>query len=280
MDYSVVILTFNSERYIRQCLDSLAASFKTLESEYEILVMDNGSVDGTRALLEAFAEEGQPIDITWYEENQGTTKSRNHGLRRARGKYIIVLDSDAYVNPEAIGGLAEYLRSNPDAGMVVPKLTYPDGRFQISTDVFPTLYHKFKRALLLKKMEASDRHNNQTTVRSVDYAISAFWMFRRSLLDEVGLLDEAIFYSPEDVDFCIRVWLAGESIIYLPDLSVVHDAQEISRAKGIKINRFTLSHLKGLLYLFFKHRYGIFSDRSLRRRIRAVSGVQSRESLT
>ena len=102
--------------------------------------------------------------------------------------------------------------------------------------------------------------------RVVDYAISAFWMFRRDVLEKVGLLDERIFYSPEDVDFCIRIWKAGYCIKYFPQVSVIHDAQEISRAKGVKINIFTLSHLKGLLYLFLKHRY-LFGLQGLYHRI-------------
>jgi len=81
----------------------------------------------------------------------------------------------------------------------------------------------------------------------------------------VGLLDEKIFYSPEDVDYCIRVWKAGFDIRYLPKYEIIHDAQEISRAKGIRINFFTLSHIKGLLYLFLKHRY-LFSGKKFSKR--------------
>jgi len=75
----------------------------------------------------------------------------------------------------------------------------------------------------------------------------------RHLLRPVGMLDERIFYAPEDTDFCLRVWKAGRRIIYLPSVAVVHHAQEISR--GLKINKAKLSHLRGLVYYFFKHRY-------------------------
>ena len=95
-------------------------------------------------------------------------------------------------------------------------------------------------------------------------------MFPKEVLNEVGLLDEKIFYSPEDVDYCIRVWKKGYTIDYFPDVKMIHDAQEISRGKAFKINFFTLSHLKGLIYLFLKHRY-ILSGRNLRNKVRHES---------
>jgi GT2 family glycosyltransferase len=72
-------------------------------------------------------------------------------------------------------------------------------------------------------------------------------------LEKVGFLDEKIFYSPEDVDYCLRIWQAGFKIHYLPTVSVIHNTQEISR--GYKLNRAKLSHIAGLFYLFYKHGY-------------------------
>ena len=255
MDYSVVILTFNSERYIHKCLVSLIESFKDLSATYEIFVIDNGSQDKSKSITREVKETyAANIKLIEFDHNTGTTFSRNQGLSKSTGKNIIVMDSDAYANPQAIQVLTDYLDSNPQCGLVVPKLIYPDGRFQLSTDVFPTFIRKLQRFLFLKKMEQNTiqpaSHN-----QSVDYAISAFWLFPKKVLDTVGLLDEKIFYSPEDVDYCIRVWKKNYSIDYVPGVSIVHDAQEISRSKGFKINKFTLSHIKGLFYLFIKHRY-------------------------
>jgi GT2 family glycosyltransferase len=87
---------------------------------------------------------------------------------------------------------------------------------------------------------------------------------RKSLLDMVGPLDERIFYAPEDTDFCLRVWKAGFRILYVPSVTIVHHTQEISR--GLQISRAKLSHMKGLVYYFFKHRYWL-----RRPRLRSVS---------
>src|SRR5690606_30425379 len=104
---------------------------------------------------------------------------------------------------------------------------------------------------------------NEVEPFSVDYAISAFWLVRRSLYAALGGLDEKIFYAPEDVDFCLRVWRSGHSVVYVPSVTVVHHTQEISR--GFALNRAKLNHVKGLLYYFLKHRY------ILRRPVFAVS---------
>lgn len=254
MDFSVVILTFNSQRYIRTCLDSLVSAFNTLGKTYEIFVIDNGSVDNSRAIVQAVRNEHSAnIELVALDRNTGTTFSRNIGLRKATGDKIIIMDSDAYANPETIAAMAAHLDQNPRCGMAVPRLTYPDGRFQISTDIFPTLQRKFQRMFFLKNMER-ETVVPTSGIHTVDYAISAFWMFPKKVLDKVGPLDEKIFYAPEDVDYCLRIWKAGFTIQYLPQFALVHDAQELSR--GFKINKFTLLHIKGLLYYFLKHRYG------------------------
>lgn len=262
-DYSVIILTFNSQRCIARCLESLKDSFQTLGATAEVFVIDNGSHDETKSVIRGiiFPEQIE-LKLIEFDHNTGTTFSRNQGLRQATGRYVVVMDSDAYTNAATLGGVAGYLDAHPECGLAVPKLTYADGRFQLSTDVFPTLARKAQRFFFLKAMEQREVPD-LAAPSSVDYAISAFWMLPRTVVEKVGFLDEKIFYSPEDVDYCIRVWRSGYRIAYLPQCSMIHDAQEISRAKGLRINWFTLSHIKGMFYLFLKHGY-LFSARGLR----------------
>lgn len=256
MDISVVILTFNSASTITRCLESLHESLEHLRLEYEVLVVDNGSSDGTISSLDRSATLfGHRLSVTQLDANFGTTVSRNMALRKASGKHVVIMDSDAYVGPDAIAYLRSHLINNDDCGMAVPAMTYADGRYQISSDQFPTLWRKCQRFFGLKQLEDGAADSRQVS-GPIDYAISAFWMVPRAVIDKVGLLDERIFYSPEDVDYCIRVWRAGFTIHYSDRVTIIHDAQEISRPKGLfGINRFTLSHIKGLLYLFIKHRY-------------------------
>ena len=261
--YSFIILTYNSERYIEQCLQSINESISELRANTEVFVVDNGSKDGTLDILKSFTfNEFVNYKTIVFEQNTGTTYSRNAALKKSTGENIVILDSDAYVNSEVLDNLQKYLSQHIECGLVVPKLIYPDGRYQMSVDRFPTLLHKINRFFFLKKIEG---RNQITEIRDVNYAISAFWMFPRATLNEVGLLDEKIFYSPEDVDYCIRIWKSGKKIVYIPDYFAVHDAQEISRSKGFKlINIFSLSHIKGLIYLYIKHAFIFSGDKFIR----------------
>jgi GT2 family glycosyltransferase len=260
--YSFVILSFNSEQYIEKCLSSINQAIKEIKQNAEIFVIDNGSNDGSMELINNYQFcEFINYKVIQFSYNTGTTYSRNEALRKATGNYIVILDSDAYINGEVLHVLSNYLSENDLCGLVVPKLIYPDGRYQLSVDRFPSLIRKIQRYLFLKKIESKAQ---ECEITDVDYAISAFWMLPKSTIDKVGYLDENIFYSPEDVDYCIRIWKAGLSITYNPSATVIHDAQEISRAKGLKLfNLFSFSHLKGLFYLYRKHHF-IISGKDIR----------------
>ena len=255
MDVSAVVLSFNSKRYIETCVRSLVESYDGCGLSGEIFVVDNGSLDGSVEILRRLqAQFGALLKVIYLPANVGTTRSRNMALREARGRSLLILDSDAYLNAPALRAMLAYQQAHPKAGLVAPKLIFPSGKFQLSVDTFPTVARKAQRFFALRKLE--EREPPRTT-GPVDYAISACWLLSRSAVEATGLLDERIFYSPEDVDYCIRLWRAGFQVHYLPEVSVVHDAQEISRPKGLGINRYTVRHAKGLMYLFAKHRYAI-----------------------
>jgi GT2 family glycosyltransferase len=265
MYISVVILSYNSGKALGRSLEDVRKSLSQIEREFEVFVVDNGSKDAScDIILDMERRFGGALKPIYFDTNTGTTYSRNTALRRATGQYVLVLDSDAYITADAIRILIEYLDSHPATGMAVPRLFYGSGRFQLSTDRFPTLLHKFKRFLFLRKMEQGPSATAvATSPLDVDYAISACWLIRRDALEATGLLDEKIFYSPEDVDYCLRVWLAGFRVTYVPAAEVVHDAQELSR--GFRLSRFHFSHLWGVLYLQRKHRYYFGLNRLYRR---------------
>ena len=256
MDLSVIILTWNSERYVESCLRAMFSSLAATSYSYEILIVDNGSTDTTTSLIRQIESHvSVKIDLISLPTNIGTTKSRNIALTRAVGKYICIMDSDVEITPETFTRLITLLKDNPGIGLAAPRIPYPNGNWQKSWDRFPTLQHKINRFFNLKKMEPRDAelYQSSTINRDVDYAISAFWLFSRNLLTTVGLLDERIFYSPEDVDYCMRIWKSGYRIMYVPSARVTHHTQEISR--GWRLSRSKFSHLKGLAYLFAKHGY-------------------------
>lgn len=254
MDISFVILTWNSSQHILNCLNSITGSMKHYSYEYEVFVIDNGSTDGSVKLINDYKKRSNGvIKPILLDHNTGATYSRNLALVEAEGIYII-MDSDVVLNDKTIGELTKFIESGQQVGLVAPRLVYGNGSLQKSTDQFPTLWRKSYRYLFLKRIE---REENKASIGEtqveIDYAISAFWLIRKEVIERVGLLDENFFYAPEDVDYCLRIWKHGYKIYYVPQVYAIHYAQEISR--GLKINKATIEHIKGLIYYFCKHRY-------------------------
>ncbi|MEM7256636.1 MAG: glycosyltransferase family 2 protein [Pseudomonadota bacterium] len=255
MQLSIIVLTWNSENYIDACLESIVGSIHLSPNNYEIFIVDNGSTDRTRLHIEQFQQKHPNlITLIALDANLGTTYPRNLALKKATGQYLAIMDCDIEINSGTFKLLINELAQNNDAGLVAPRLVYGSGTLQKSTDQFPTLLHKVYRYLFLKQLES--RENKADLNREpvpVDYAISAFWLFRRELIEQIGYLDEKFFYAPEDVDFCLRVWKHGQSVVYIPEAYAIHYAQEISR--GLVFNKAQAEHLRGLMYYFAKHKY-------------------------
>ncbi len=255
MDISFIILTWNSEQHIKKCVPSIVNSLDEELFTYEIFIVDNGSTDNTRHIINDYEKHySGKIHPILLESNTGTTYSRNIALRRANGNYIVIIDSDVEIHKGTMGKLINVLNNNEKVGLVAPKLIYPNGNLQKSTDSFPTIFSKIYRFFFLKSLENREgRPSQEHEPKEVDYAISAFWVLRRDVIEQVGLLDENIFYAPEDVDYCLRIWKKGYKILYCSESQSIHNAQEISR--GLKINKSKINHVKGLIYFYRKHKY-------------------------
>lgn len=262
MDITFVIITWNSADHLSNCLGSLFGSMHGTGFSYELRIVDNGSMDGTRKIISR-CQEKHPDKVIpiLLDHNTGTTRSRNLALRNAAGDFIVILDSDVEMRKGTVEKLIQVLRECPSCGIAAPRLEYPNGSLQRSTDHFPTLLSKVFRFFFLKHQEHRENWFKDGTVsagiREVDYAISAFWVLGRKTLDAVGLMDENIFYAPEDADFCLRTWKSGLRVLYVPQVGAVHHAREISRG----INQATFRHLSGLIYYFRKHRYFLIRPR-------------------
>jgi len=261
---SVVCITWNSERFIRPLLTTLLAEIEHSGLPTEIILIDNGSTrDRTTEEVRTFAAAHANITLVPLSTNHGTTASRNIGIRMARGEFILILDSDTEMPPGTLRGLLDAFGELPEPGkigLIHPRLTFPDGSFQESARRFPTLATKFFRIFRLE----GARSRNETIpevirgeVAEVDYAISACWLVPRTVFDQVGLLDETIFYSPEDVEFCARLKRHGLRVWYYPKCHVIHNCQRLTAKRPL--SRLGLSHAKGLLRFWW--RYGCFFTR-------------------
>lgn len=259
-DIAFIILTWNSATCIERCLASIHEVAKSLD--VVTCVIDNGSTDETPAMLQRAAKCFPEIalDIVQLSENRGTTISRNIGIRRManRARYLCILDSDAFITAEALREMMRVLEEMPHAGIVGPVLRSEDGTVQNSGRAVPTLTLKLLKVLPLaalrrrgEQMEVIEKPAG--AVVPVGYLMSACWLMKSSLVQEIGLLDEHIFYAPEDVEYCLRAWTKGYRVLYDGRAAITHVWQRLSRKK--LLSRHNWEHLKGLAYLFWKYRY-------------------------
>lgn len=260
-----IILTWNSEEYIKKCLDSVLS----VKCKKVIHVYDNGSNDQTVRILKQFEEANNNIQVYYNDKNVGTTISRNHAMRNiaADCDYVCVLDSDTVVNNQAFEAMWLVVSKDPTIGMIAPNLVSPNGKEQINGRNLPTVVNKIMKAMPIEsmqkrgfKMEIPDENERHDGVLDVGYLLSACWFMPASTIEKVGYLDENIFYAPEDVEYCVRVHRHGLRVIQYNRVQIVHDYQRISHKKTF--SSINAKHLTGLLYYFKKYRY-LFNPKKL-----------------
>lgn len=265
-----VILTWNSEKVIGKCLRSIANLASVCPY---VIVIDNGSSDNTHSIVRQYRREfAGRFQLLKFPKNVGTTISRNAGIRKLRGRgldFICILDSDTEVNDEALQLLNREMQLHPEYGIIGPTLVTSGGVVQMSARCFPTALEKLYKACPFASVQAKGEAMEKQTPADknavsypVDYLMSACWLVKPEVFEQAGLLDETIFYAPEDAEFCIRVWKAGYQIAFCPGARIIHEWQRISKRK--LISRMNWEHIKGLCYMFRKHHYLISAD-SIRR---------------
>lgn len=258
-DISYVIITYNDADKLGPAIASAARASQAAGMDYEVWVVDNGSVDHTAQVLErAGAELGERLRTIMLGRNTGTTFARNRALEQARGRLLCVMDSDAELPPGGLDRVDRLLADFPEVGIVGPAIILPNGKTYDSAKRFPTLMDKLRKLpnIFLGAAQVNrDWYQDFpfATVRTVHTVISCCWFMRREVFERLGPLDQRIFYAPEDVEYCLRCWKAGLAVVYYPGLRVLHHTQQVSHRRPL--SRTALSHFKGLWYYWAKHRY-------------------------
>lgn len=251
---TAVVLSWNSARYLGAALASLRREAERVPTE--IVVVDNGSSDNSLEIVGRIAPEARIIRNA---ANRGVAAARNQGAEESRAEFVLFLDSDAEMSPGSLDAMVRFLDAHPHVAVVGPKMVSPDGSLQHSCRRFPTVPGKLLRLLPFdwRRRIAWVVHEEmldaeRSAPMPVDHVIGACQLIRREVLTAVGRLDERMFYGPEDVDLCLRVWRTGREVYYLPDAVVVHAEQRITRRR---LDLLTLRHGTALAYYFWKHRY-------------------------
>lgn len=263
-----VILVWNSENVIDKCLLSIA-NLQTISPS--VVVVDNGSTDKTMEIVSQYNEKLH-LSTIQYKENKGTTISRNDGLKRLMSfspDFYCILDSDTEINDEAYLTLIGEMEKHPEYGIIGPTMIISSGLEQMSARCFPTVMEKVYKAIPIKslqekgeEMEIQKPPTPGAMSYPVDYLISACWLIRPKVLDKAGLLDEKIFYAPEDAEYCIRVWKSGFQVAFCPKAKIIHEWQRLSKKRIL--SKMNWEHIKGLGYMFKKHHY-LFTANKLKK---------------
>jgi GT2 family glycosyltransferase len=222
---SIIIVSWNAQDYLRQCLESLFA--EECRHPMEVIVVDNASSDGS---AESVARDYPQVRLIRNVTNLGFARANNIGISAATGKYLCLINSDVKMLPDCINRLVEYQEEHPDVGMVGPRVIGGDGKLQRSCRGFPTVWNMFCRALALDTIFPgtraftgySLRYWPQDTCRAVDILSGCFGWPGARRSDEVGLLDESFFMYGEDMDWCKRFWKQGWKLAFVPEAEAIH----------------------------------------------------------
>ncbi len=215
---SVVILSYNTRELTLDCLAHFAEPI--LDRGWQVILVDNGSTDGT---AEAVAARFPRVQLIPSPENRGYAAGNNRGLRQARGEVVILLNSDVQTTPEALQALVDYLAAHPDVAAVSAGLRTPDGQpqaFAFGDEPRPSYLLRRGLGRLLGRAPLHDWAVDHPV--DVDWVSGACLAVRRAALAQVGLLDEGFFLYFEDVDWCLRMRRAGWRVVYHPGIPVVH----------------------------------------------------------
>jgi hypothetical protein len=239
-DLSVIVVSFNTRDLLRECLTSLLAECDSLPTgvKAEVLVVDNASKDGSAEMVAVeFATTCTPVRLMPSSVNLGFGAANNLAFEAAEGRYLVLLNSDAFLHHCALARALELMEANPGTGVGGARLVGRDGEWQPSARQFHSLWDDF---LIHSGLSYHFPHSrifgapdrtwaDPLLPAEVDWVPGAFSILRREALVKVGLFDPVFFLYYEEVDLCRRIKDAGFSISYWPDVVVTHIGGESSR---------------------------------------------------
>jgi len=213
--------------------------------------VDNGSKDGS---VGSIRKEFPSVHVLENAENLGFAQAVNQGLKIPQAPFLLLLNSDACLTPEAIPSFLDFLKRNPQVAIVGGNYLNEDGTRQNAFANYPTLASELLNKNLLRaifpKKYPSKRQNYEVPIQ-VESVIGAAMVVRKSAIEEVGLLDEDYFFFIEETDWCFRMRQAGWKIFHLPDAKVYHLQ---GRSKEKDPARAWVEYYRSLYLFFKKHR--------------------------
>jgi GT2 family glycosyltransferase len=225
MKLSVIILCWNDRRVIEDCLQSIYSTTRSIE--FEVIVSDNGSTDGS---VEFVRGSYPQVHVIENGRNLRFARANNVGIRASRGEYVLILNPDTIIHDGTLDRMIGFADEHPEVGAFGCRVLNADGSYQVSARPFASFKGEWIAALYLRCLGrvngwfTSDGYPGWSgaTQRQVDWLSGCSLLVRGNLLKSIGGFDERFFYYYEDMDLCRRIWQAGYAIVYLPDATITH----------------------------------------------------------
>lgn len=229
---TIIIVTFNSEQVIEDCLRSIPENM-------DVCIVDNASADSTIRLAKSVRPA---VKIILSPENLGFAKAMNLGIGQAETEFVLLLNPDARLADNTVYALVARAHDYPDAAIISPVLYHPSGEQQSSY-----------RSNVFTREKTSTKYIEPDGDLCVEMVSGAVMLWRMSDMQTIGFFDDSFFFTYEDDDLCMRVRLAGKSIVVVPEATVVHDSGTStppSAALTIKKTRYVMASR-----LYFEQKY-------------------------
>lgn len=266
---SIIIVSYNTKETIKKCLLSLKKNFDKYSLDYEVIVVDNNSQDGSAEFLFDLEKSWNSLHVFKNKKNIGYGRGNNIGFEKSQGKFILYLNSDAIVDDIDFSDLIQLMKMQDNIGALTVKVVLPTGEIDpASHRGFPTLWHSFSYFSGLEKtfFKIPFLKNifggyhlvkmNLNTIHEIDVLTGAFLFTKREIINKIGGFDEEYFAYGEDIEMSFQIKKLGFKILYYPLWKVLH----IKSVSGLKkddnlIRNKTNSYFYDSMKIFYKKHY-------------------------
>lgn len=257
MDLSVVIVNYQTFELTKNTINSILKY--DYPFSYEILVVDNASADDSLARLEDYFKS--KVTFIASDENNGFAAGNNQALRKATGKYQLLLNSDTIVWQDCLEKIYYYMEKHTDVGACGCRVLLEDGQLDKACKrTFPNVKNSFFRLFHIPTNSKDDNYNltdlPDDEIYEIDCLTGAFMFMRKDALDDVGLLDETFFMYGEDIDLCYRIKKGGWKIVYYGEAEITHLKGASSKKQKSKL----IYEFYRAMYIYYKKHH---ADESL-----------------
>ncbi len=239
IDVSMVIVSFNTKEVTRRCLEHVQQH--AAEIRHEVFVVDNASTDGSADMVQT---EFPGVQLIRLDQNRGFAGGNNPAMEKATGRYVLLLNSDAFLAAGVLEKTIQYMDENPGIGVLGCKLTDPDGTMQPSARMQPGPLNKtlhitglaarFSKSKFFGRVDYTWWDHDQP--KQVGWVVGAYFLIRRETMATIGVLDERYFLYFEEIDYCFSASRAGWEVVFYPHAGVIHLGGQSSVKTGERVS--------------------------------------------